>query len=253
MALIESRIEDGVAVVELNDPDRRNALTPDLVQSYVGLLDDLESDESVFALVVTGRGRAFCAGADLSALGAAREEGLRGIYEMFTRTERFVLPTVAAVNGAAVGAGMNLALACDVRFAGPFAKFDSRFLSLGIHPGGGHTWLADRTVGPAATASMVLFGRVLDAAAAQSAGLVQQVAQGDQLVHDAVAFARGAANAPRDLLIEAKATIRDTRTITTYADALERELTSQLWSMDQPYFAERLKALRSKISSSDRS
>ncbi len=113
-------------------------------------LDALEADDGVGALVVTGRGSAFCAGADLPHLGASQREGLLAIYEGFLRVARSPLPTIAAVNGAAVGAGMNLALAADVRIAGPHAVFDARFQKLGIHPGGGATWMLQRAVGPQA-------------------------------------------------------------------------------------------------------
>ena len=87
------------------------------------------------ALIVTGAGKAFCAGADLTALGEATEDGLRSIYDGFLAVANCTLPTIAAVNGAAVGAGLNLALAADVRIAGPAALFDPRFQKLGIHPG----------------------------------------------------------------------------------------------------------------------
>ena len=99
--------------------------------------DALEADEDVGAVVVTGAPPAFCAGADLSHLGGRSDGGLRSVYEGFLRVGRSPLPTIAAVNGAAVGAGMNLALGCDVRLAGASARFDTRFLQLGIHPGGG--------------------------------------------------------------------------------------------------------------------
>src|SRR4029078_7579395 len=92
-------------------------------------------------------GKAFCAGADLTALGAATEDGLRGIYDGFLAVPNCALHTIAAVNGAAVGAGLNLALAADVRIAGPTALFDPRFQKLGIHPGGGATWMVERAGG----------------------------------------------------------------------------------------------------------
>src|ERR671920_1584162 len=91
---------------------------------------------------------AFCAGADLGNLAEATGDGLGRIYEGFLRIARSPLPTLAAVNGAAVGAGMNLALVCDVRLAARRAPFDTRFIDLGLHPGGGHTWMLRNAVGP---------------------------------------------------------------------------------------------------------
>src|ERR1700730_8478521 len=138
-----------VAIVTINDPERRNALTPGMIDELVAAFDRLDADQGVGAVVVTGAPPAFCAGADLSHLGASpSESGLRGIYAGFLRVGRSRLPTTAAVNGSAVGAGMNLALCCDLRLAARRAKFDTRFLQLGLHPGGGDTWMMRRGVGP---------------------------------------------------------------------------------------------------------
>jgi enoyl-CoA hydratase len=133
-----------VAVLTLDEPERRNALTAPLVAEIVAAMDELDADPAVGAVVVTGAPPAFCSGADVQALSAMasgdEEPGdVRAIYAGFLRVLDSPLPTVAAVNGAAVGAGCNLALACDVRIAGTSAVFDARFLRIGIHPGGGHT------------------------------------------------------------------------------------------------------------------
>jgi enoyl-CoA hydratase len=168
---IDVQVTDGVGVLTLNAPERRNAFDLAMCDETAAALDELEADDGVGALVVTGRGSAFCAGADLSHLGASQREGLLAIYEGFLRVARSPLPTIAAVNGAAVGAGMNLALAADVRLAGASARFDTRFLQLGIHPGGGHTWMLQRIAGPQATAAMVLFGEVLSGEEAAACGL----------------------------------------------------------------------------------
>src|SRR5699024_11304672 len=130
---------------------------------------------AVGALIVTGAGTAFCAGADLSHLagdhGRSTEDGLLAIYEGFLRVARSPLPTIAAVSGPAVGAGMNLALACDVRIMARSGRLDARCLQLGIQPGGGHTWMTNRIAGPQAAAATVLFGEVLDGDEAVDAGL----------------------------------------------------------------------------------
>lgn len=241
-------IVDGVATVTLNEPDKRNAISLDMVDGISATFDALEADDSVGAIVVTGAPPAFCAGADLSHLGASREEGLRHIYEAFLRLSRCPLPTLAAVNGAAVGAGLNMALSCDVRLAAAGARFDTRFLQLGIHPGGGYTWMLRRIAGVQATMAAGVFGDVLDGREAERVGLVWRCHPDDELLAAAQTMAAKAASAPRELAQRVKATIADMATIDDHAAAVERELTDQLWSMDQPAFAERLAAIQARIS-----
>lgn len=250
MAKVRVEVADRVAVVTLDDPERRNALDNEIVDQMVDAFDTLEADADVGAVVVTGAPPAFCAGADLAHLGASRREGLRHIYEGFLRVARSPLPTIAAVNGAAVGAGMNLALACDVRLAARSARFDTRFVQLGIHPGGGHTWMLRRIAGPQATAAMVLFGEVLDGAEAERIGLVWRCVDDDALADRARALAARAASGPPALVARVKATIADVAAIDDHDAAVDRELEPQLWSMDQPAFAERLAALQARITGS---
>ena len=251
MTAIRSEIVDGVGIVTLDAPKRRNAFDLDMCAEVVATVDALEADAGVGALVVTGAGSAFCAGADLSHLGGSHREGLLAIYEGFLRFARSPLPTIAAVNGPAVGAGMNLALACDVRLAGHSARFDTRFLQLGIHPGGGHTWMMRNIVGPQATAATVLFGDVLGGPEAERTGLVWRCVPDDDLLPLAQDMAASAARAPRELVQRVKATIGDMATVADHAHAVERELGDQVWSVTQPAFAERLAALQAKISASD--
>jgi enoyl-CoA hydratase len=248
MTFVQTDIADGVATVTLDDPDRRNALNATMVDEIIAIFDAIEADSAVGAVVVTGRGSAFCAGADLSHLGSSRRDGLRHIYQGFLRVGRSPLPTIAAVNGAAVGAGMNLALVCDVRLASFRARFDTRFLQLGIHPGGGHTWMLQRAVGPATARAMVLFGEVLTGPQAETAGLVWRCIDDAALLGEAQAMAARAASAPHELVRRTKGTLDDVMRLDDHEAAVDRELETQLWSMDQPEFAERLAALQAKIS-----
>ena len=241
-----------VAVLTIDDAPRRNALTQPLCDAIVAAMDEAEADPEINAVVVTGAPPAFCAGADLSRLGASRRDGLLAIYEGFLRVARSTLPTIAAVNGAAVGAGMNLALACDVRLAGRSARFDTRFLDLGIHPGGGNTWMMRNIVGLQATMATVVFGEVLDGEEAERVGLVWRCVDDDALIDTAVAMAARAASAPPELATVVRRTITDMGGIDDHRAAMERELEEQLWSMDQPAFAERLAALQARIRSTDR-
>lgn len=246
---LRTAIADGVATVTLDAPDRRNALTVELGAEMVAALDGLEADPAVGAVVVTGAPPAFCAGADLSHLGASQREGLRRIYEGFLRLGRSPLPTVAAVNGAAVGAGANLALVCDVILAGRSARFDTRFLKLGLHPGGGHTWMLRRRVGPQAAAALALFGQVVDGAEAERVGLAWRCVPDDELLTVARELAGTAAAAPRELVTRMKRTLVDMAGVATHDEAVERELDPQVWSLNQPAFQERLADLQRRISS----
>jgi enoyl-CoA hydratase len=252
MSLVRTEITAGVATVTLTDADRRNALTLPMVTELATVFDDLEADPAVGAVVVTGEPPAFCAGADLSHLSSSAEggpeAGLRAIYEGFLRIGRSPLPSIAAVNGAAVGAGMNLALVCDVRLAATRARFDTRFMQLGLGPGGGHTWMFRRIAGPQAVSAAVLFGEVLDGPEAERVGLVWRCVADDELLPAAQAMAERAAAAPRELVARTKATIADMATIDEHDAAVDRELVPQVWSMEQPAFKERVAALQAKIS-----
>ncbi|NND75001.1 MAG: enoyl-CoA hydratase [Ilumatobacter sp.] len=248
MSLVLTDVTDRVATLTLNNPDERNTLTAPMVEEILVAMDAFEADDGVGAVVVTGTPPAFCAGANLGNLSEASGDSLGVIYEGFLRIARSPLPTLAAVNGAAVGAGMNLALGCDVRIVADRAKLDTRFLQLGLHPGGGHTWMFRRIAGPQAAMAAVVFGQVLDGAEAERIGLAYTSVPGDDLLAFAHEFAAKAASAPRALAIEAKRTILAMADVADHPAAVERELTPQLWSTQQPWFAERLAALQSRIS-----
>ena len=250
MALVRCEVTDRVAVVTLDDPDRRNALNLAMVEEIEATFDQIEADDGVGAVVVTGAPPAFCAGADLSHLGSSERDGLLRIYEGFLRVGRSPLPTIAAVNGAAVGAGMNLALVCDLRLAARRAKFDTRFLQLGLHPGGGHTWMFRRITGPQATFATVVFGEVLDGNEAERCGLVWRCVDDDALLPAAIELAARAAAGPPELVRRIKETINDMADVADHPHAVERELEPQVWSVRQPAFRERLAAMRAKITKS---
>ena len=237
-----------VATLTLDAPERRNSLTLPMVAEIAAAVDELEARPDLGALVVTGAAPAFCAGADLGHLGDSREAGLRDIYEGFLRIGRSSLPTVAAVNGAAVGAGMNLALCCDVRLAAERARFDTRFLQLGLHPGGGHTWMLQRIVGPQAARAMVVFGEVLDGRAAERVGLVWRCVPDDELLGAAVDLAAAAASAPPALSTRVRETMTALAAVDDHPTAVDLELEAQVWSLDQPDFKERLAAMQQRIS-----
>lgn len=247
--LILFDVRNRVALITVNDPDRRNAITAESSGRLREAVQRAEADPEVHAVVVTGAGKAFCAGADLSALGAAgggaAEAGLQQLYDGFMAVGSCRLPTIAAVNGAAVGAGLNLALATDVRIAGPAAMFDARFQKLGLHPGGGATWMLQRAVGPQAARAALLFGMRFDADAAVRHGLALSIA--DDPVAAALELAAGPAAAPREVVLATKATMRATVSPGSLDNehhqlAMRAELGPQADSIQSPEFAQRLAA-----------
>ncbi|GLE51243.1 enoyl-CoA hydratase [Mycobacterium montefiorense] len=246
-------VDKRVALITVNDPDRRNALTGESSAQLRAAVERAEADPGVHAVVVTGAGKAFCAGADLSALGAAgagaAESGLQKLYDGFMAVGSCTLPTIAAVNGAAVGAGLNLALAADVRIAGPGALFDPRFQKLGLHPGGGATWMLQRAVGPQIARAALLFGMRFDAKSAVRHGLALSVA--DDPVAAALELAAGPASAPREVVLATKASMRATASPGALDNehhefAMRTELGPQVSSIQSPEFADRLAAARRK-------
>lgn len=237
---------EGSAVVTLDDPARRNALSLDMSGELEAAFDELESTRDVRAVVVTGAPPAFCAGADLAQLADADEGSLRRIYAGFARVACSPLFTIAAVNGAAVGAGINLALACDVRLAAESARFDTRFLALGLHPGGGHTHLLRRCLSQSAALGFLLGGEALSGREAARTGLAYRCVEDDELLAAAAQLVRAAASAPRALVERCKASVV-AASGWDFEAALEHELVEQLWSVSQPFFAERIAALRRRV------
>ncbi|MBB4910891.1 enoyl-CoA hydratase-related protein [Actinophytocola algeriensis] len=169
----------GVRLLRLDDPGRRNAISPALRDDLCAAVDAVAADGDARALVLTGNGTAFCAGADLTATFGdpglpvhVLRDRLRATYDSFLRVRRLPIPTIAAVQGAAVGAGANLALCCDLRIAGPRARFGITFTRLGLHPGGGCTAFLVDALGPQRALAVLLDGATLSAAEAEAAGLV---------------------------------------------------------------------------------
>ena len=190
---IRVAVEDGVAVLTFDRPEVRNALNLETVREGEAALARLASDAAVGALIVTGGGdQAFVSGADINDLrDRTRDEGLAAINSSFFVTvERFPRPTIAAVNGYALGGGCELALACDLRIAADTAKFGQPELGLGIIPGAGATQRLPRVVGLGRAKHLILTGEIIDAAAALEIGLVSAVVPAGELATAARALAR---------------------------------------------------------------
>lgn len=242
-------VRDGVAILTLDDPARRNILSGPLCRSMIAGVRQAEQDPTVHALIVTGEGKAFCAGADLSDLEAAargEDAAVQTVYQSFIAVANCTLPTIAAINGAAVGAGMNLALACDMRIASDGALFDTRFLKIGLHPGGGHSWLLLRAVGWTQASRLLLGGRSVRGEEALSIGLVEQLVEPDALMTAALELAAPMVATPRELLLRTKASLRlaaRSEHMTTFA----HETAEQAWSLGEPAFTELLAKLKTVV------
>ncbi|MDB4946909.1 MAG: Enoyl-CoA hydratase [Labilithrix sp.] len=240
----------GAALLTLNQGARRNVLSAALVDALGAAYDALEADDSVHAVVLTGAGPAFCAGAELSVLRAAADgkfDDVRKVYEGFLRVLRSPLPTIAAVNGPAVGAGFNLTLACDVRLASRAAVFDTRFQKLRLHPGGGHAWLLARAVGPQHAMLATAFGQVWDAERAREVGLVASVHDPAELVPAALAIAQRMDGQESVFTRRLVDTMRRALGTPTHVEALAQETEAQLWSTTRPAFLEGLAAIERQV------
>jgi enoyl-CoA hydratase len=170
--------DGAIVTATLNRPEKRNALDQAMVDALHRVLDELGSDESIAALIVTGAGdKAFAAGADVAQLrDRRRREALLSINSrLFQRVEEAPFPTIAAIRGFCLGGGCELALACDLRVASESAKFGQPEVGLGIVPGAGATYRLPRLVGAGKARELVFTGRIVDAAEAKRIGLVNEV------------------------------------------------------------------------------
>jgi enoyl-CoA hydratase/carnithine racemase len=198
------RRDGGVVLVTLDLPDRRNAMSEPMTASWATLMSDLRTDHEVRCVVVTGAGSAFCSGGDVSWIGSEPEatvDALRGrmlpFYRSWLTVRDLEVPTIAAVNGAAIGAGLVLALACDLRYAAVDARLAVPFTSLGMHPGMATTWLLPEVAGLPVARELLLTGRSVTGEEAATLRLVNAAVPREELLDKALEVADGIArNAP---------------------------------------------------------
>ena len=188
-------IEDGVALLTFNRPDRLNAWTPDMQTRYFDLLEECTAREDVRAIVLTGAGRGFCAGADMQNLKQiAGGDGERSTSVHDPRPVTFALgvpkPVIAAINGACAGLGLVHAVMCDLRFAASSAKLTTAFARRGLVAEHGLSWMLPRLVGPARALDLLLSGRIVLGAEAAELGLVNSAIEDERLLDEALAYAR---------------------------------------------------------------
>ena len=197
--------KDAVATLTLNQPDRRNAMSIEMGEEFLRAVTGLRSRPDLRALVLTGAGRAFCAGGSLDMMrikttGASREENkdsMRYFYERFLALRDVPFPTLASINGYAIGAGLCLALACDIRIAADDAMMGMNFTRLGLHPGMGATFMLPRLVGAARACELFFTGELVSGAEAERIGLVNRAVPPERLAEETRRLAeRMASSAP---------------------------------------------------------
>ena len=249
---IRHDVRDGVAWIRLNRPDKLNALTGRMAEEVLDAVGRVAEDRAVRCLVLTGEGRGFCAGQDLgefSAGGSAPPDIAEHLRTGYNRTIRALVelpkPVVGGVNGVAAGAGLSLALACDVRLASDAATFLQAFVKIGLIPDSGGTWLLPRAVGYGRALELSITGRRVEADEAARIGLVHRVVPArsfdDELGGLAASFAEAptrAIGATKRLLSAAEGS--------TLAETLEREAVAQAEMAASPDFAEGVQAFLDK-------
>jgi enoyl-CoA hydratase len=239
--------DGGVATISLEAPARRNALTVEMAKALVAACEEVDSESAIGAVVIRGEGGYFCAGGDRATLAEAGRDpsspgawrDLDAVYRAFVRVGELEPPTIAALRGGAVGAGLNLAFATDLRVVARDATLASGFLPIGLHPGGGHASLLGRAGVREAAAALTLFGESIDGARAAQLGLAWAAVEDAEVDGTAAALATRAAADPE----LARRTARSLRTelgppALPWPAALELERASQMWSMRRKALAE---------------
>ncbi len=206
MQELQYEVIERVAWLRLNRPEQKNAFTIKMIDEWVRWLEEASTDDNVGAIVVTGNGDSFCAGGDLSLIKRVNSEGKglgwknllwRHVHRIALTLEAIDKPVIAAVNGSAVGAGMDMALMCDMRFAAKSAQFSEGYIRIGAVPGDGGCFFLPRLVGVAKALELLLSGDFIDANEAMRIGLVNRVHDDSELIEATQAFAQQiASNSP---------------------------------------------------------
>jgi 2-(1,2-epoxy-1,2-dihydrophenyl)acetyl-CoA isomerase len=250
--LVHTRV-GAIVTLAMNRPERMNALNNELATALHVALGRIAADLSVHVVILTGTGRAFCAGGDLGAIGAGRAKGdaselapiLRSGMQSVLRMRTMPQPVIAAVNGAAAGAGMNLALAADIRIAAEEAVFGQNFAKVGLFPDYGGTYFLPELVGPSLAVQMFYTGDMIDAQTALRLGIVNHVAGANDLPAETRKLAEKIANGPQVAIRAVKQSVfaKEEKALT---EALEREVQEQLKCFRSEDCAEGIRAFLDK-------
>jgi enoyl-CoA hydratase/carnithine racemase len=236
---VQLDFDGAVAVVTLNAPERRNALTPGMAQEFMEALAEVDGRTDVGAMVVRAVGKSFCAGGDIKTLTesgrdpalAENYERMTAVYDSFYRLGQMQMPTVAAVRGSAVGAGMNMLLATDLRIIARDARLICGFLKRGLHPGGGHFVILSRLIGREAATAMAIFGEEINGERAAELGMAWEAVDDDAVEDRAMELAQRAASDPALARVAVQNFRKETATAVTWEIATQFERPAQMWSM----------------------
>jgi enoyl-CoA hydratase len=244
--------QDAVAVLTLDNPAKRNAMTPELTEEFPRAIEAIRGDDAIRALVLTNTGSTFCAGGDLDMIAEqldwAPERNRRfmnDFYRAYLSVLKVDVPVIAAMNGHAIGAGLSMALACDLRLASDNARFGFTYVNLGLHPGMGTTHLLPVVAGHAIAADLMLSGRVVGAEEAQRLGLVNRVLPSDQVADAALATASEMAAKSPSAIRMAKRAIAQ-RKLEGLEAALDYEAMAQMDSFASAEMRAAITAIRQK-------
>ena len=247
--------DDGVAVVTLDDPDRRNAMTVEMGRAIQQTFAHLATEPELRVAVLTGAPPAFSAGGDLAMLEdfaqRTRDEGfdasteMRAFYERFLAVRTLPVPVIAAINGHAVGAGLCVALACDLRLVADEAKVGLNFARLALHPGMGGSWLLPRAVGPQRGAEWLYTGRLVSGTEAAEAGMALRSLPADDVLPAALELAGEIASSSPLVVRQLKLSLEHAPT-STLAEQLDREAAAQAVNYGTDDFLEGLAAGRER-------
>ena len=243
---------DGIAVLTLDNPDKRNAMTPELTEEFPRAIEAVRTDAGVRAMVLTNSGSVFCAGGDLRTIEGQLDRSLEDnrrfmndFYRAYLGILKIEVPTIAALNGHAIGAGLSMALGCDIRLAAEQARLGVTYLNLGLHPGMGTTHLLPLVVGHAHAADLIFTGRVVTASEGREIGLVSRVLPGDQLLDAALAMAREIAAKPAAAVRMTKRALVQEKLAGLEA-ALDYEAMAQMESFASPEMRRAIAQLRAR-------
>lgn len=245
---VRYEVREGRAEITLDRPDRLNAFHAEMIEEIVAAIEAAQADESVYVILLTGAGRGFCSGADVSEMGEDREDTrmeyatrLRKVQEIVRLLYQGDTPSVAAVNGPALGAGSDFALACDLRVMAESSFLREQFINIGLIPGDGGAWLLPRLVGEAKAKELVLTGRDVGPEEAVDLGLAVEAVPTDELMDAGRDLANTLRDKPATAMRETKALFDGTATYDDYAQAA---IEGQRAARDDPEHTEAVTALR---------